>query len=323
MAENFNVAESAGRVVISIVVSVYNEAGNIRPLYEEIVTACAGLPVWEILFVNDGSTDGSHGLLNELAATDKQVKVLHFSRNFGHEAAMAAGMTHAVGDCIVFMDCDLQHPPALIPSMYGKYTEGHDIVLMRRDSSHRRALSHRLTTAFYSLFNRLSNVRIQAHVSDFMLISKRVATVLNRQFNEHRRFLRGFVQYTGFPSVTIPYQVPARHAGKSKYSLLRLLFFSLDVICSFSNFPLYLALILGACFAVFAFFYLVYALVVKIAGIPVEGWTSLLALFALIGGVQLIILGIIGKYIGLLVEEIKARPLYIIQDSRNLVQDNR
>ena len=256
---------------LSIVISVYNEELVIPLFWEELSKTINSLPLTpekiEVLFVNDGSTDGSMSLLDNIASSNSNVKSIHFSRNFGHEAAMLAGIDNATGDAIICMDSDLQHPPASIASMIEKFYEGFEIVTMVRNYRADGGVSKRVTSSlFYWIFNKLSKGQFEPNVSDFFLISRKVANVITSQFNERTRFLRGIVQTIGFKKASIPFVAPNRAAGKSKYSISRLFFFSLSAIATFSHIPLRLGLAVGLIFGFFSLILGIYSIVMKFLG---------------------------------------------------------
>ena len=233
--------------VLSVVVSVYNEEQALPMFYQAAKPVLDGLSWdYELLFVNDGSRDGSPEILKELAARDDHVKVVGFSRNFGHEAAMIAGIDYAAGDGIVCMDADLQHPVACLPEIVKKLEEGCGIVTMARTRNHSAGVVKNITSsAFYRLINTLSDVKFEPNASDFFAISRQAAEVLRRNYREKVRFLRGYVQNIGFKRATIFYEARERAAGESKYSIRKLFAFSINTILCFSNLPLKLGIYAG------------------------------------------------------------------------------
>jgi polyisoprenyl-phosphate glycosyltransferase len=306
---------------ISIVVPVFNEAENIRPLAEELQKILEKFKRYEIIFVDDGSADGSLETLRDLARRDERLRYLSFSRNFGHQAALRAGLEEASGECVVTMDGDFQHPPELIPSMVEAYEEGFDIVSTRRldggkSGGARVSLLKRATSSlFYSLINALGDVRIEPGAADFRLISRKACdTVL--AMREQNLFLRGAFPWTGLPSREIAYSPKPRRSGKTKYSFAKMLSLALDGITSFSVKPLRLTSFAGLAFSIAGFIYAIYALAIRLfTDKSVGGWASILISVLIIGGLQLLSLGIIGEYLGKLFIEAKRRPPFIVKES--------
>jgi dolichol-phosphate mannosyltransferase len=246
-------------------------------------------------------------------STTKNTKAIHFSRNFGHEAAMLAGLEHAQGNFLICMDSDLQHPPSCIEQMVSKANEGYEVVTMVRNHRADGGLRKRLTSSlFYWVFNKLSHGQIEPNVSDFFMISKRVAEVVTSKYPERTRFLRGLIQSVGFKKASIPFVAPNRAAGQSKYSLTRLFFFSLSAIATFSHIPLRLGLAIGLIFGGFSFVVAIYSVVMKFLGEPFSGYTTIVVLISLGFSLLFIVIGIIGEYIGYIFNEVKGRPTYII-----------
>lgn len=308
--------EPDGRTLFSIVVSLYNEEAVVRDFYSELSGVVAGLDYdVEMLFVDDGSTDLSAEIIDSFAEEDARVRAIHLSHNFGHEAAMLAGLDNARGAVAVCMDADLQNPPCLLPNMLAKYKEGFDVVCMKRDDREDGGLYRRLTSkCFYALINRLSDVRIEPNASDFFLVSHRVMGVLRSDFRERARFLRGIIQIVGFPRETLSYKAPQRAAGKSKYSFLKLVHYSVIAIASFTKAPLRLGLYAGCLFGLLCFVLIIYSLVMWLTQQPVGGYTTLIIFLSAFASLLFIELGIIGSYVGFVFDEVKARPIYIIKD---------
>jgi dolichol-phosphate mannosyltransferase len=304
-------------IQLSVVVSVYNEEQVIPLFWDEFYKVLElnsnSSERFEVIFVNDGSSDGSADLLDSIAKSNSNVKVIHFSRNFGHEAAMLAGIDIAQGDSIVCMDSDLQHPPSCINQMLEKRTEGYEVITMVRNYRADGGIIKRITSPlFYWIFNKLSRGQVEPNVSDFFLISNRVAKTITENYTERTRFLRGLVQSIGFKKTSLPFVAPNRAAGDSKYSISRLFFFSLSAIATFSHIPLRLGLAIGLIFGGFSFIVGVYSIVMKFLGEPFSGYTTLVVLMSLGFSLLFIVLGIIGEYIGFIFSEVKKRPIYII-----------
>lgn len=307
--------------LLSVVVSVYNEEAALREFYAETQAVLLGLsPAWEyeLLFVNDGSADGSYGILKELAALDKNVRVVNFSRNFGHEAAMIAGIDFASGDAVICMDADLQHPPECIPKILKKMEEGYEVINMVRTRNTSAGLIKNVTSsAFYKLINRMSDVKFEANASDFFAVNAQAAWVLKENYREKIRFLRGYVQSIGFQKTTIEYEARARFAGESKYSLKSLFRFSVNTILCFSDLPLKLGIYTGCIVALFGLAVMVYTIYTWAKYGAPSGYATIVVLLSFMFAVLFILVGIIGEYIAILFAELKDRPMYIVRDTEN------
>ncbi len=304
------------RCELSIVVSVYNEEAVLDRFWAELARVLATMPGCEVLFVDDGSTDRGSTVLARIAAADPRVSVIMLSRNFGHEAAMIAGIDAAAGRAVVVMDADLQHPPSMVPAMLERYRSGHDIVMMARsDNKGVSWLSKNLSALFYRLINRIAHTAMVPNASDFFLVSDRVAAILRTEYRERVRFLRGIVQTVGFPRAVIEFDAPRRGGGRSKYSVVRLVMLSLSAIASFSNLPLVLGVISGVIVGLFAIAVAVYSMTMKLRGQVVSGYTTIVVLISSLSAIQLFITGLIGQYVGYLFQESKARPLYLVKDA--------
>lgn len=303
--------------LLSVVVSVYNEEKALELFYQETSAVLKNLSWdYELIFVNDGSRDRSLSILNHLADLDQKVRVLSFSRNFGHEAAMIAGLDHSRGDGIICMDADLQHPPQCIPRILEKFEEGVQVVSMVRTRNQSAGLIKNLTSsAFYWLINHIADVHFEPNASDFFGISSEVAKVLKESYREKVRFLRGYVQNVGFRKATVEYEAAARVAGESKYSLKRLLTFSINTILCFSNMPLKLGIYTGVFSALLGVAVMIYTLFTR-QGAP-SGYATIVVLLCFMFAMMFILIGIIGEYISILFTELKDRPIYIIESERN------
>jgi dolichol-phosphate mannosyltransferase len=276
---------------------------------EELAMPC------EVVIVDDGSTDGTHELLAAISAEDRRYRVLRLSRNFGHQAAITAGLDHARGRAVIIMDGDLQDPPEVAVEMVARWKEGYQVVYAVRDE---RAGETRfkLATArwFYRLLGRMSEVRIPEDAGDFRLVDRTVVDAVG-SMREHRRYLRGMFAWVGYDQVGVRYSRAVRHAGRTKFPLHRMLGFAADGIVSFSVVPLRLALNLGFLASTLSLLLGIIAVVVKIFGVyAVPGWASIVFAVGLLGGVQLVILGVMGEYIARIYDEVKRRPLYIVRD---------
>jgi glycosyltransferase involved in cell wall biosynthesis len=309
---------SAGELeLLSVVAPVYNEDGTVGEFFTRVCAALDGLP-FELILVNDGSTDGSALVLDQIAAGDPRVRVVHLSRNFGHQTALTAGLDHATGDAVVMLDADLQDPPELIPTMLDHWRAGCDVVYAVRE--HRDGESRfKLSTAhwFYRLFDKLAQVELQHNSGDFRLLDRRPLNAL-LAMRERNRFLRGMTVWVGYTQAAVPYRRDPRYAGETKYTLSKMLRFSLDAISSFSHRPLQLATLLGFMISTLAFIAIPIVVVLRILGSYLPGFSALTIVVLLLGGIELIAIGIIGEYVGRIYDEVKGRPLYLVRARRNL-----
>lgn len=306
---------SPDRQLLSVVVPVFNEIAVIDMFYDRIRAVLAELEALdhEIVFVDDGSSDGSYARLVELADADPALRVLRFSRNFGHQIAITAGIDHARGDAVVVIDADLQDPPEVIARFVEKWRQGYDVVYGVREGRDGETPAKLVTASlFYRLLRRFTSVEIPVDVGDFRLLSRRAAEEF-RGMREKDRFVRGLVSWMGFRQTGVPYRREARHAGETKYPYRKMVKFAIDGITSFSNAPLKLASWLGYLASFLAFLYLASVFVQKAMGGTVQGWATIMVALLFLGGVQLICLGIIGEYIGRIFNEIKPRPMYIVE----------
>ncbi len=305
-------------VLCTVIIPVYNEEAVVHETYRRLtlVMESVGLP-YELLFVNDGSRDRTAEIIEEFAVVDGCVRLLDFSRNFGHQIAITAGMDYARGDAIVIIDADLQDPPELIPLMLDKWQKGYEIVYAQRSKRKGETLFKKWTASlFYRTLRALTEIDIPLDTGDFRLIDRKVCNAL-RGIRERNRFVRGLVSWVGFRSTAIEYVREERFAGETKYPLKKMLRLSIDGIASFSYKPLKLATYLGLVISSASFVYLVISLGQRLfAGNTVAGWESLIACLLLLNGVILIILGVLGEYVGRIYDETKNRPLYILRNKR-------
>jgi polyisoprenyl-phosphate glycosyltransferase len=300
---------------LSVVVPVYNEQEVLREFHRRVAAVLDALAVpAEIVYVNDGSGDGTMALLTALHDADPRVAVVDLSRNFGKEVAMSAGLDHAGGDAVIVIDADLQDPPELIPAMLRARDEGYDVVLMRRRSRANESWFKKATArAFYRAIGRIGTIEIPENVGDFRLLSARAVAAL-RRFPERSRFMKGLFAWIGFPTKEIEYDRDGRFAGETKWNYWRLWNFALEGITSFSVVPLKIASYMGFVVAVIAFVRGVWFIVkTMIYGDPVAGFPTLVVLVLFLGGLQLMALGIIGEYLARMFTEVKQRPLYLVQ----------
>ena len=304
------------RQLLSVVVPVFNEIEGVDAFYRRTKAVLDGLPDLdhEFVFVDDGSSDGSLERLTEFSNRDATVRVIKFSRNFGHQIAITAGIDHAHGDAIIVIDADLQDPPETIRDFVDKWREGYDVVFGVRSGRDGETRGKLWTASlFYRLLRRSTNVEIPADVGDFRLMSRRSAKVL-RGMREKDRFVRGLVSWMGYEQAGVPYHRDARHAGETKYPYRKMVKFALDGITSFSSAPLKLASWMGYLASGLAFLYLASVFVQKALGATIQGWATIMVALLFLGGVQLICLGIIGEYIGRIFNEIKGRPMYVVEE---------
>jgi polyisoprenyl-phosphate glycosyltransferase len=303
-------------VLLSVVAPIYNE----EELVERFVRrACAAVAdyTFELVLVNDGSGDATPELLDRMAAEDPRVRVIHLSRNFGHQAALTAGLEHAVGDVVAMIDADLQDPPELIPTMVSRWEAGADVVYaVRKQREGETAFKLATASFFYKLFDKLAQVDLEPNSGDFRLLDRRALDAL-LTMTERSRFLRGMTVWVGFTQTAVPYERDARGAGETKYTLRKMLRFSLDAIASFSHVPLQLATYVGLFSAGLAFIAIPVVAGLHFAGSYLPGFGSLTIAILLLGGIQLIALGVIGEYVGRIYDEVKHRPLYIVREERN------
>lgn len=303
---------------LSLVIPAYNEAQNIDALFSRVlpVLDSLGLP-FEVLVIDDGSHDETHRLVELWTDRRPCVRCLRFSRNFGHQAAILAGLDHAVGDAVITMDADLQHPPELIPRMVEMWNDGAEIVQTVRRETADASPTKRLTShGFYRVLSAMAQIRVAPGAADFRLMTRDAVSAF-RLCRERARFNRGLVQWIGFDCRELAYDAEARHAGRTKYSLASMLRLAGDAIFSFSWLPLRVAGLAGAAVSVAAGAYLLFVLWARLfTERTVGGWSSTLATVLILGGMQLIVLWIIGEYIGRIYDEVKQRPLYVLRPTR-------
>lgn len=304
--------------MLSVVVSVYNEEKALEEFYRETTDILKSIDWdYELIFVNDGSADQSQSILESLALSDQRVKVVSFSRNFGHEAAMIAGLDYSRGDGIICMDADLQHPPECIPIILDRFKEGYEVISMVRTKNKTAGIVKNITSSgFYWLINHISDVHFEANASDFFAVSRHVVQVLKDNYREKVRFLRGYVQNVGFKKTTIEYEARARVAGESKYSIKKLFIFSINTILCFSNMPLKLGIYAGIFSALLGFLVMIYTLCTR-RGAP-SGYATIVVLICFMFAMMFVIIGIIGEYIAILFTELKDRPIYIVDKTKNM-----
>lgn len=312
-------------IVYSIVVPVYNEELVVYESYKRLKKVMDGLDVtYEIIFVNDGSRDKTASIIYEICEKDKNIRLIDFSRNFGHQVAITAGMDYAEGDAIVVIDADLQDPPEIIPKMIALWKNGYDVVYGKRIERKGDTLFKKITAKiFYRFLKRMTDVDIPVDTGDFRLIDRKVCDAL-KQVNERNRYIRGIISWLGFKQTGVEFTRDKRFAGETKYPLKKMLKFAFDAITSFSYKPLKLASYCGMTLSFFSFLYLLVVLYLRLfTDQTIQGWASTLAVNLFFNGIVLMILGIIGEYIGRIYDEAKGRPLYVVRQMKNFEKDKK
>ncbi|HEX6891776.1 MAG TPA: glycosyltransferase family 2 protein [Chryseolinea sp.] len=297
-------------------VPVFNEATNIPVLHKELSGQLASLPyLKEFVFVDDGSTDGSLQVLKELAKQNDNVFYIELSRNFGHQYALKAGLDVSNGDCVISMDCDLQHPPEVVLKLIKKWEEGYDVVYTRRHpNKHLSWVKKQTSVLFYFLMDKISDLKLESGTADFRLMNRNVLDAF-AHLNESELFIRGLVKWAGFKQTAIDYEPRERYSGQTKYNLKRMLSFAFRGITAFSVRPLQMIAYLGIILFLISMILVPYALVSYIMGKAVSGWTSLMISVIFFGSLQLLMTGVLGLYISKLVIQSKQRPHYFIRDT--------
>lgn len=313
----FHVSSPVSRPLLSLVIPALNEAENLPLVHTRVGESLAAIPCdWELIFIDDGSTDRTVEVARRLNAADPRVRLISFSRNFGTQMGILAGLEHAAGDAVVVMDADLQHPPELIATLFEQWQAGYEVVYTIRQRTEKVGLLKKLTSAMFAWsFNRLARPSIDPQGSDFRLLDRRVVDALVGM-RERRRFFRGLSTWVGFRQIGIPYVAAARASGTTKYNLRRLVSLALDAITSFSSVPLRLCAWVGFLSAVGVLPYAFWAVYVRFfTDHYVPGWPALIVSVLFLGGVQLISLGVLGEYVGRIYDEVKGRPHYIVRES--------
>ena len=302
---------------ISIIIPAYNEEKNLTAIHQKLQNVFSKLSnySYEIIFVNDGSNDGTQEKLEELATQFSEIKFIEFSRNFGGQVALKAGLDNACGDAAITLDADLQHPPELIPEMISKWENGCDIINMTRTYSTNTSLFKRKSSDyFYLILSKISDIEMKKGESDFKLIDKSVLKVIKR-FNEDSLFLRGLYRWIGFKQIYIQYESAERNAGETNYNSTKLFRLAISGITSFSEKPLHIATYLGILFTVLSVVFFTFDVVTSlIYNRAISGWSSIIVAIVFFGGMQMSILGIIGLYIGKVFKQVKDRPSYIVRN---------
>lgn len=299
---------------VSVVIPVLNEGDNIQPLLNRLLPVIEKYDDYEVIFVDDGSTDNTVEVIENLHQTNNKINHISFSRNFGHQFALRAGLEHASGNCVISMDGDLQHPPEMIDKLIEEWQNGYDVVYTMRKDTKSISLFKRVTSGlFYNIFSFFSGLKLPKGSADFRLLDEKVCHALS-SFQENNLFLRGIVFWMGFKQKAVHYVVEKRFSGTSSYTLKKMIMFALHGATSFSIKPLRLAVYLGLLIAGFGAIFTAYVLYQKLfGGSVITGWASLMSVVLILGGVQLFVMGIIGEYVGMVFMETKRRPKYIIQ----------
>ena len=309
------------KLKLAVVIPVFNEKGNLATLYERVAIALdtTGLE-WEILFVDDGSSDGSLEEIKDLTTRDGNVRFVSLSRNFGHQAALFAGLKTCKGDAVITLDADLQHPPELISDMVSKWREGYEVVFTIKSNHHMGWLKGAQMRLFYWTLSRISGLHLSFGQSDFRLLDRRALDAV-LEITEYRKFLRGTVEWVGFKQIGIEYEVGERYSGSSKFSYRSMVSFALDGILSFSSLPLRLFTWFGFATAFLCGLYAMYVLVLWIMSLRMSletlppGWASIAVAVTFLGGVQLMAIGVLGEYLSRVFDQSKGRPVFIIRES--------
>jgi polyisoprenyl-phosphate glycosyltransferase len=296
--------------LVSIVVPAHNEEDNIAALILELERVLGAR--YEVVFVDDGSTDSTLDRLIGTAAKNKKIKYISFSRNFGHQAALRAGLAHASGDVIISMDADLQHPPSLIPVLLKHWEDGYEVVYtVRQDTGKESLFKRRSSSLFYKFINFISDLKMEEGAADFRLLDRKVVDVINAQ-TETDLFLRGYINWIGFKQIGIPYIPAERFSGTSKYTLKKMLKLAGSGVTQFSIKPLHLAFTFAGIAMLASFLYVLYALATLFLGQTVPGWLSLVVLIVFLQGIQFLLVGLVGEYLGRTFMQTKHRPEYIV-----------
>ncbi len=315
MERNISNSEKSGNFLLSVVVPVYNEQEVLLEFYDRLTNVLNNINTenWEIVFVNDGSTDHSLDILISLKRKNQRIAIVDLSRNFGKEIALTAGLDYASGDAVVVIDADLQDPPELIPEFVAAWLEGYDVVYGKRMKREGETFMKKLTAfLFYRVLQRASSIKIPEDTGDFRLLSRRAVDAL-RELREHHRFMKGLFAWIGFPQKSILYKRDPRFAGSTKWNYWRLWNLAIEGITSFTIGPLKIATYLGLTTAAFSFVYGSYIIIrTLLYGRDVPGYPSLVVIILFLGGIQLIALGVIGEYLGRVFNETKNRPLYLV-----------
>jgi polyisoprenyl-phosphate glycosyltransferase len=316
MSENYHKNDS--ELFVSVVIPVFNENTNIKILIERLKSTLSIYSTYEVIFVDDGSSDDSGDIIVSHCVKNKSIKLISLSRNFGHQLAISAGIANATGDVVIVMDGDLQDPPEVIPDFINKWKEGWDVVYAVRKKRKENIFKKTAYFIFYRILKALAPFEIPLDSGDFALMDKKVVAIL-QDFPERNRFVRGLRSWVGLKQTGLEYERAARFSGTPKFTLAKLMKLAYDGLTSFSDVPLKLAMTLGISFTFLAFVAIVILTILKLSGgVELEGWTSLMVVILFVSGLQFILIGILGEYIGRIFEEVKKRPQYLIADKINI-----
>ncbi len=306
-------------IFYSVVVPIYDEEKNITELYSRLTQVLAGLnKPYEIIYVNDGSVDNSINILHKISDSDKKVKVVDLSRNFGHQIAISAGISFASGKAVIVMDGDLQDPPSVIPEFIRKWEEGFSVVYGIRKKRKESLFKRACYFIFYRIQEKISKIKIPLDAGDFCLMDKKVSDIL-KKMPERNRFVRGIRSWIGFPQAGVEYERDSRFMGKPKYSMRKLIRLAFDGIYAFSDIPLKIFLIFGFFVSFLCFIFILYIIYLRLAyGTSVYGIATITVSILFLGGIQLIAIGVIGEYIGRIYDEVKQRPVFVVKELINL-----
>lgn len=312
-----------GTLDISIVIPVLNEQDNVIPLYKRLKKVLVDMNVThEVIYVDDGSTDKTVERVMSLRENDEAVKLVSFSRNFGHEMANSAGFRSAIGDAVAIIDGDLQDPPELIKDMYLKYKDGYDVIYAKRNKRAKETAMKKFTSKlFYRFMKFMSSVELPLDTGDFRLLSRRVVDNINKM-DEQNRFFRGITHWVGFNVTYVTYDRDGRNAGETKYNYFKLIRLAIDAILSFSYKPLKIFSVFGVTMSLFSFLFMLYWIVYKlITDRPIDGWTSMVAIILFCFGILMLQISVLGEYIARIYEEVRKRPLYIISKNEGIQEE--
>jgi polyisoprenyl-phosphate glycosyltransferase len=307
--------------LISIVSPVYNEEGNIDKFYQELTSVMSGLNyIYEIILVNDASKDSSLLVMSRIAQEDGNVKIINFSRNFGHQLAITAGIDYARGDAVIVLDSDLQDPPKVIPELLSKWEQGAEVVNAKRRSRKDGFFKDVTAVIFYKVLNRLLTNKLPENVGDFRLMDRKAVNVI-KTIKEKDRYLRGLTSWIGFKQAEVLYDREPRTWGKTKYPLSKMFGLALNAVFSFSQLPMKLAALFGGLFLGLGVLVVLYAVFSDIFGKTAPGWTSTVLIISLFSGLQMLVLAIISEYVGRIYFQVQNRPLYIVSDTVNIEKE--
>ena len=303
---------------VSIVAPVYNEEELVSEYCDRVIKVVNNINIdYELILINDGSSDSSYDQMKSYASKNKHIKLINLSRNFGHQVAISSGMNESSGDAVIVMDSDLQDPPEEIPEMIQKWKNGYDVVYAVRKKRKGESIFKKITAKlYYKILKRLTNISIPVDTGDFRLLDRKVIATF-REFKEGHRFIRGIISWIGFKQTAHYYIRDKRKAGDTKYPLKKMTELAIDGITSFSSKPLMIAGFIGTCVSFFSFVYIIYTIINKFLGNNIPGYTSLMAAILFLGGVQLLTIGFLGVYIGRIYDEVKNRPLYVVSEKVN------